>query len=73
MRSTDDTVGQVRTAVRAAPLQIDEWHAASSRRHNVGARQFPLAVARLTPNDGPVIAETAPGGEISQATLAYAG
>jgi hypothetical protein len=31
-------------------------------------RQFPLATARLSQDDQPVIAEAAPGGEISQET-----
>ena len=42
-------------------------------RHGVGARQCPLATARLAPDDQPVIAETAPGRKISQGTSAYAG
>jgi hypothetical protein len=58
---------------RAAPLQIDQRHIALSHCHDVGARQFPLATTRLTPDDQSVIAETAPGREISQATSACAG
>jgi hypothetical protein len=57
----------------AAPLQIDQRHIALSHCHDVGARQFPLATTRLTPDDQSVIAETAPGREISQATSACAG
>jgi len=54
------------TGLGQVPLQIDEWRIALSHRHDVGARQFPLATARLTPDDQSVIAETAPGREISQ-------
>jgi hypothetical protein len=43
-----------------------------------GTSPFPIATmsapdSSLTPDDQPVIAETAPGREISQATSAYAG
>jgi hypothetical protein len=73
VRAGYHAVGQVRTAVRAAPLQIDEWRIALSHRHDVGARQFALPATRFTPDDQSVIAEIAPGREISQGTSAYAG
>jgi len=60
---------------RSSCSATSDWPAAHrpSHRHDVGARQFPLATTRLTPDDQSVIAETAPGREISQATSACAG
>jgi hypothetical protein len=73
VRAGYHAVGEVRAAVRATPLQIDKWYIALPHRHDVRARQFPLATARLTPDDQTMAAEPAPGRENSQATSAYAG
>jgi hypothetical protein len=41
VRAGYHAVGQARTPVRAAPLQIDEWHITLPHCHQMGAGQFP--------------------------------
>jgi hypothetical protein len=52
-------------AVRAAPPQIDKWHIALPHRHDVGARQFPLATVPLHQTISRWLPRLHPVGELS--------